>query len=86
MYLFICVYVYDRTANGCKAQTCYFSTIYHQSPFTYAVGEFYEWFPASGFFFLNIFIIMGDMRLSRFFSKRMMRMGDKPKLNELKDT
>lgn len=37
-------------------------------------------------FFLNIFIIMGDMRLRRFFSKRMMRMGDKPKLNELKDT
>lgn len=29
---------------------------------------------------------MGDMRLRRFFSKRMMRMGDEPKLNELKDT
>lgn len=37
-------------------------------------------------FFKNIFIIMGDMRLRRFFSKQMMRMGDKPKLNELKDT
>lgn len=38
------------------------------------------------YFFFNIFIIMGDMTLRRFFSKRMLRMGDKPKLNELKDT